>query len=345
MSRPRLVLILLSVSIICIAALALSFDFVPAPLQAPRVVQIEPANDATEILLTSPITITFSAPMDPAQTDNAVTLNPRVPGNMFWRDAQTLIFVPKAHLPISTTLTLTVSPNARSWIQRPLQNQTESRFTTLARPIVVSSTPALDAQFVYVPDHVTIVFSRAMDGNTLADSLVVDPTPENFSFALEQTKLTVTGFFEPHIQYHITIPEFEFDAKYNLPLGRDYVWAFTVAQEYPNFSILNRGRVLKFKANDPVKIPTQFTNVSRLDTALYPISQQVFDENASAPFETWYVFQPATAPIQTSSVNTHATLDNYTQQDVLLDALPQGTYYLKITAPEGVSDSQLLLIE
>ncbi len=328
-----------------LGALAFVFNFLPASLQAPRVLQIDPANDATDILLTSPITITFSAPMQRVETQNALGLTPRVSGNFTWRDDQTLVFTPRTQLPISTTLTLTLARDARSWIGRALENETRSRFTTLAPPSVVDSSPALDARFVYVPNQVTIAFSRAMDGNLLADSVMIEPLPEQFGINVNQNLVTLRGFFQARTRYRITIPEFVTDKEFGIPLARDYVWAFTAASQYPNFSILNRGRVLKFSANTPIEIPTQFTNVSRLDVELYSISQSVFEEQANAPFESWYEFEPTTAPTKTRRVETNAQLDEYTQQSVSLDALSRGTYFLKITTPEGVSDAQLIVVE
>ncbi len=343
MPRSRLWLILIPIALILVAALALIF--LPASLQSPRVLQIEPANNATEILPISPITITFSAPMNRDATQAAIQFSPRLDGQFAWRDEQTLTFTPRAQLPISTTLTLNISQDARSWLQRPLQNEMVSRFTTLARPFVVNSNPAPDAQFIYNPDRVMLTFNRAMDRNTLAESLQIEPPLQNFSVQVEERTMTLYAFFEPRTRYQITLLPFARDAKYGIELEREYVWSFTTASQYPHFSILNRERVLKFSANEPLNIPTQFTNVSRLDAALYAITQKEFDEQTIALFETWYAFQPASAPIKTRSVTTNAQLDQYAQQTLKLDALARGTYYLNITTPEGVSDAQLIVVE
>lgn len=341
MLRARFILVLIGFIVILIAASVLIFISIPTP----RVVQIEPANGATEIPPTSPITITFATPMQRVETEQNIRFQPRVAGNFSWRDDQTLVFTPRTTLPVSTTLTITVSQDARSRLQRPLENTVRSRFTTLARPYVVESIPARDARFVYVPNMVTIVFSRAMDANMLADSLQIEPALENFSLDMTEKTLRVRGFFEPRTRYTISILPFATDAEYGIALNREYVWSFTAAAQYPNFSILNRGRVLTFSANEPILIPTQFTNVSRLAIAAYPISRAEFDLNAHAPFETWHAFQPASTPAQTFRVETNAILDTYTQQDIRLDALARGTYYLNITTPEGVSDAQLVVVE
>ena len=326
-------------------ALILWLDFVPAPLQTPRVIQIEPPNDATEILLTTPITITFSTAMQRVETQSAISFTPRIAGNFSWRDDQTVIFTPRTALPVSTTLTINISQNARSWLQRPLRAETVSHFTTLTRPYVVSSSPALDAQFMYAPDRIHITFSRKLDGNLLADSIMLEPPLEKISLDVQDNVMTLYGAFEPRTQYRFTLPAMVADKQYGIELGRDYEWNFYAAAQYPNFSILNRGRVLKFSANAPLKIPTQFTNISRFDVALYKISQQTFDENVNAPFEMWYAFQPSSEPIITQNIVTNAQPEKYMQQTLHLDALERGTYFLKINTPESVSDAQLIFVK
>src|SRR4051812_31824197 len=116
MSRSRAVLTLFLIAIILgvLVVLAFIFDILPPQLQAPRVVQIEPASGAREILLTSSITITFSAPMDRGRTETSVEIVPYVTGRYVWRDDQTLVFTATARLPVSTTLTVNIASNARS---------------------------------------------------------------------------------------------------------------------------------------------------------------------------------------------------------------------------------------
>lgn len=318
--------------------------FVAPLLQAPHVVAVEPADRARDILPTSPITITFSAPMNAAETEKSIRFRPRVDGAFTWRDSQTVILTPRATLPISKTITVQISRDARSWLGRPIEKPEQTRFTTLARPYLVHSTPALDARFVYVATPLRLTFNRALNPDALARSLTLTPLVQNLKLAWRANVLSISGFFEPRTRYRLTLPETLVDAEHGIPLGRIYSWTFETADQYPNFSVLNRDRVLKLAAG-PLRLPVQFTNVSRLDIAVYSISPQEFDANADAPFETWYVFQPATAPAQTQRIATNAALDQYATRDILFDALPAGTYFLNITTPEGVFDARLLRVE
>jgi hypothetical protein len=283
--------------------------------------------------------------MNRPAVENAISFSPGVAGELLWADDQTVSFLPRSRFPISTTLTLRIDQAARSWLGRPLPGVTVSQFTTLARPFVLASAPALEAQFIYVPDHVSITFSREMDRRALLEGLTMEPVPQNLETDFKENTLTLRGFFRPRTRYQISIPPTAPDAAYGIALGRDYLWSFIVATQYPNFSILNRDRVMRLASDQPLRIPTQFTNVSRLDVTVYPISKQEFDANADAPFETWYEFQPSSPPLQETSVVTNAELDKYTRRDLTLDPLGAGTYYLRVAAPEGMSDTQLLLVE
>jgi hypothetical protein len=170
----------------------------------------------------------------------------------------------------------------------------------------------------------------------------IEPPLPNAALEVDGTNLTLRGIFQPGTRYQVTIPASAVDAEHGIELGSDIVWSFTVGEQYPNFSILNRDRVMRLPANEPLTIPTQFTNISRLDIALEPITRQQFQENAAAPFEAWAAFRPAAAPMVKTNVLTHAQLDRYHQLPVSLPPLAPGAYLLEISTPEGLSDRQLL---
>lgn len=315
------------------------------PQPAPQVVQIQPPDNATDIAPTAPITFTFSLPMDRAQTTQSIRFDPPLRGEFNWQDDQTLVFTPRVRMPISSTLSITVPQTIRSAAQVQAQSDTVSRFTTLPRPMILDSNPSPQARFVYVPDSVHITFSRPMNPEALREQLHITPPLPHQTIAQQDNTFTLRGFFEPRTAYTLTLPAAVPDAEYGIELGAEATWTFTTTAQYPNFSILERGRVLQGAAGAPLVVPTQFTNVSRLDAALYPITAQEFETNAAAPFEAWDAFQPSGPPAQFKSAATNAALDEYMQQEIELAAPQAGTYYLRITTPEGLSDSKLVNIE
>lgn len=336
------VLVILGVLALIVVAI---FAYLSFTTPTPRVTQILPSDGSDAVLPTNPITITFSVPMDPVQTQSNIRIEPSVPGVFNWQDEQTLTWTPRARLPLSTTVTIRVVPAALSTQQRSLGTETISRFTTLGATRLTASTPALDARFIYLPDHVTMTFNRPLDGGLLADSMSIDPPLKQQQRAVDGDTITLRGFFEPRTHYQITIPSVVVDQEYGIELDRDYVWSFTTTSQYPHLSILNRDRIFNLDASAPVYIPTQFINVSRLDIALYPLTRRDFETLSAASFDVWSAYAPSIAPRTTKSILTNTQPDQYTQLPVELGALPAGTYYVQIQSPEGVGDAQLLLLE
>jgi hypothetical protein len=79
---------------------------------APTVVSTTPANLATQVGTTSPISITFSEPMQAASiSTSAVTFTPNIAGTLSYAGA-TAIFAPTAPLAASTLYTGTITTAA-----------------------------------------------------------------------------------------------------------------------------------------------------------------------------------------------------------------------------------------
>lgn len=343
-SRRVPVLLLLALTLVLAILFSLWLDLLPDVLSAPRVTAVIPADGATDILPDSPITITFSAPMDRAATAGAVVLDPNVGVSLNWTDDRTLVVSPRPGLPISTTLTVRVSVAARSRLARPMARESVSRFTTLARPYLVASAPAPDARFVYTPDRVTLTFNRPLDRDSLEHGLVITPTLPNLHYAWNGNAVTLFGFFAPRTRYELTVPRTVVDARYQLPLDQDIRLSFTTTGQYPHFALLNLARYLDFAPNQTIRLETQVVNISRLDTALYALSSEEFVANLTAPFDTWQDYQPPGAPLKTWRVGVEPALDQYHRSELALEPLAAGFYYVRVTTPEGPSDAQLLVV-
>jgi hypothetical protein len=218
-------------------------------------------------------------------------------------------------------------------------------FTTIMRPYVASSDPAVDSRFLYVANPVELTFSRPMDHGALTGALTIIPALANQTHEWHDNTLTIRGFFQPRTAYRIELGMNAPDAEYGITLAEPVVWTFTTTLQYPHLSILERGRIVTLGGDAAHIVPTQLTNVSRIDARVYALAPEEFNANAAAPFETWFEFQPQFPPLASWSVPTEAVLDQYTLAGIPLPPLAPGTYVLQLSAPEGVSDIKLLLIE
>jgi hypothetical protein len=104
--RYRIALIALGLAVLTVAAIRF----------APRVedihVQVSTPSGG-QVPVTSPISITFSRPVEQRSAERAFVLYPPVKGRFSWPDAQTLVFTPSEPLQAQTTYRVTIRPGLR----------------------------------------------------------------------------------------------------------------------------------------------------------------------------------------------------------------------------------------
>jgi hypothetical protein len=97
----------------------------------PAVVSVVPANNATAVAATAPITIVFSNPMNEQVTRNAVDIVPYVPFDSVWsQDSKTLTLTPRINYVSATNYTLTINRLAEDYVKSNLESDYISKFTT-----------------------------------------------------------------------------------------------------------------------------------------------------------------------------------------------------------------------
>lgn len=79
----------------------------------PALIESQPPPGA-EIPLQGPITLYFNQPMDQASVEAAMRTRPQVPADLIWRDDATLAFTPQQPLAADSSLTVQITPTARS---------------------------------------------------------------------------------------------------------------------------------------------------------------------------------------------------------------------------------------
>jgi hypothetical protein len=117
------------------------------PLRAPQVLTFAPEFNAQDVPPTWPITITFLTPMSP--NDSAIQISPDVRGTWNW-NGRTAIFTPSETWLLSTTVSVTVARDARSWIYRRAEKEFAWSFHVLAPPMVEATEPQQGAQYAYL---------------------------------------------------------------------------------------------------------------------------------------------------------------------------------------------------
>jgi hypothetical protein len=106
-------------------------DGIPDPLNPPRVVSTIPANGATGVPISTPITITFSESMIKASVESALRITPSVTGTLTWRWNPTQTVAIIEHENFDPNRTYTVSVGGTDLTSTPLApTPTNFSFTT-----------------------------------------------------------------------------------------------------------------------------------------------------------------------------------------------------------------------
>ncbi|TET91394.1 MAG: hypothetical protein E3J35_02975 [Methanomassiliicoccales archaeon] len=110
------------------------FDDIELDTTAPATVSSTPSNGATDVGVTSDISVTFSEEMDQSSTDTSFSLmedTTEVAGTTAWSaDGKTLYFIPSEDLEHETTYRIVVSTGAKDTSGNELATASEITFTT-----------------------------------------------------------------------------------------------------------------------------------------------------------------------------------------------------------------------
>ncbi len=316
------------------------------PLRAPQVLGFEPKANAQDVSPQLPITIYFLTPMSP--NDAAIKITPEVKGAWSWSGSK-VTFTPSEPYPLGATVTVTVTRDARSWLLRRAEKELAWSFNVLAAPAVMETSPKQGARFGFAKDGLSITFNREMDRASVESRLVVAPQVTRMKLEWQterpsgKNKLFIRGDFRANTNYRVIITSGAKDAQSGLTMPSEFVWNFTTTQQHPYLAIVNLGRYGVTAAEKPTTLKLQMTNVSRIEASLYQLDTPTYLQTLSFSYDRWRNFKPKGAPIKTWTLTPAARIDQSATQDLQLDALPSGFYYLVTQSPEGVFDSQVLV--
>jgi uncharacterized protein YkwD len=126
--------------------------------------------------LTEPVTIRFSAPMDPASVAASVTVEPATAVNLAWDATATALTVsPQDHWAVGAFHTVTVRAGALAASGQPLTRPVRASFVTrgattgsAVATTIIGGRVALDTKFV-------VTFARPVDPTSVATGIRLDP--------------------------------------------------------------------------------------------------------------------------------------------------------------------------
>ena len=211
-----------------------------APVSAPLVVSVSPANAATSVAVTSLVTATFNKAMNPTSLNTtsftlAGPAGAAVTGTVA-SSGTTATFTPATPLAASSIYTATITTGATDTIGNTLANNFVWSFTTGNIPTVISTNPLNAAINFPINRKITATFSEAMNPATVTTAGVFALTvttggavvPGTATYvAIDNTVIfSPTANLLPNKQYTATISTAAQNAAGN-GLAANYVFSFT----------------------------------------------------------------------------------------------------------------------
>lgn len=200
-------------------SLASQFQSVFTTIPRPSVVSVTPANLATNVVVTTPITIVFSEAMDPVTVTatNLVLLDNNLENVtctiQISSDQKTVILTPRSVLLNNIVYTVRVKTGVKDLAGISILSQFQSTFTTVpqAAPTVIAIDPAPFQSNVALNAVATVTFSIAMAAPTLDNTsmMIIDPlggnVPSGVSLGSDQRTVTITPLTQLQYSTNYTI--------------------------------------------------------------------------------------------------------------------------------------------
>jgi hypothetical protein len=222
------------------APLAANFVWTFTTAPPPTVVSTVPVNGATAVAVNTPISATFSVPME-ATTITTTTFTLTGPGATAVTGAvsyagNTATFTPAALLAGSTLYTATVTTGAKDPTGAPLAANVVWTFTTAPTPNVTSTAPTNGATNVQLNQKVSATFNIPMTASTITAAgtftlatttgSTAVPGTVTYDAASKTAIFTPTANLTASTQYTATLTTAAKSVPGN-PLPANYVWSFT----------------------------------------------------------------------------------------------------------------------
>lgn len=306
----------------------------------PQIIDLQPADEASNVRLDSKITLTFNQPMDKASVERNFSLldgaGKTVEGKFKWNEEATqLTFIPAKLLQRSQSYTVLVGGESQAIGGVALQQASQVNWQTL---------PAFDLVYTQPTDQgekppyeaVWFYFSSPLEGKGLEKYFRVSPSVSNLSVWWDDQVWAagLTANFDPSQTYTIEVAS-DLPDLYGAVLGRSATLTFRTAPLPPNLT-LNLPNNILYLTSQETTLPAQAVNLPRLRLAggslsldefqrmQAPDNYPFFRDFRAADHQTWeQAFELATNKNQRVEIGLQANGQ----------PLSPGLYYLDIELP------------
>ncbi len=307
----------------------------------------------------SPITVTFSIPMERRSTEAAFRLvevagrteSAPVEGVFTWDPTGTaLSFKPTRSLKLGTQYRASIAASARPANgQGTLRAAATLDFTTVFPPQIVRTLPANGDRQVAPGGGISFQFASPINpASIVSGTVTILPQPTRVYTGYSDWDNTFYLNLEtlPDTAYTVTLSGKIADPYGNL-LGQDYVLRFTTREADPFVQLYSTGPVGTYNAYTPTLAAVTYRNVPQISFGLWRLPDDEFIALAGQNFwEKWRLYAPKRANlVREWQVETRAGRNQIGVVTTTLmtregDPLPAGLYYLVVDSETAVIEDR-----
>ena len=327
------------------SALAQSYTF-SFTTTLPAVTKIEP--EGKQIAPSTPITITFSQPMDRGSTGAAFLVTAEggfgITGGISWLDGdRTLVMQPDRALPIGQTIRVEVSDTAlSSGGQGGLRKAWSDSFVVAPLPRLLRTEPKDDSGNVPLENSVKLIFNTLIRPETVDISInpPISATQVYTWYDPDQNIYFLNFPLLPVTDYTLDIAPGIADPYGNV-IAESSEINFRTGERRPSLEIVKFGDMGTFNAYDQPEMLFRHTNIEQINAELYRLTpEQFLTAQPEQNWDRWHSYNPpADQLVRSWSIQTEGerNVTNFTT-DALLDetgaAISPGFYFMKAQSPQ-----------
>ncbi|MFQ5343499.1 MAG: Ig-like domain-containing protein, partial [Anaerolineae bacterium] len=246
--------------------------------ELPKVVWVQPADDAMLVDVDTSISVQFNQPIDAESAGAAFSLQ-NVAGKIEV-DGDTLTFTPDQRLAFDTTYQVTVAPGVTSAAGGAGMSELYAwRFTTVPLPRIVDTEPRDGEKNAPSRTGFRILFNAPIDPTTVMPNISMTPpiTPtEVYTYYSQWDNSFFFSFgAEPSTDYEVRIEPGIADP-YGNKIEEGRTVRFRTAPLEPDYRLHVPDIVGTYNAYDPARLYVAYVNVNRINLQLYRLSSEYF---------------------------------------------------------------------
>ena len=302
----------------------------------PRLITIEPNDEADDVDLDAEVVLTFNQPMDEQSvSQNLQWLSEdgeQVSGALSWNEDNTVgTYTPANLLKRERVYSLILDENALSGGGTPLGSTWRSTFQTVPQLEVTGSEPSQGGS-INTYSGVSVFFNAPVKSKDLLQFITFEPEVANLDYYLEDNGKTLRlyGTFQPETAYTLILSP-NLSDEWNGRLGEEFSLDFETAPLDPSLFVTTGTEVL-FLTPQESALNVQVTNISELSITLGAIPLEDFQAMvAPGGYELRQTYQPTNPNNFILPLDIPANKSTVVEVPLSLggEPLTPGLYYLR----------------